>query len=68
MDKILALIYEEANRRPGKRVVPKLSQVKMEMDVMVSNLIMELLDAERKLRPNEDLQREDSNNIPGKQP
>ena len=68
MDKIIELILEEARRRPGKRYVPKLYQVKVEVDKKVGELIDELLEAERNLRPHENLQRQDPDNIPSKQP
>jgi len=59
MDKIIEFICEEARRRPGKRYVPKLYQVKLEVDKKVGELIQELLDAETKFKPYENLQRED---------
>jgi len=68
MDKIIELILEEARRRPGKRFVPKLYQVKVEVDRKVGELVEELLEAEREFRPHENLQRQDPDNIPGKQP
>lgn len=68
MDKIIELILEEARRRPGKRFVPKLYEVKLEVDRKIGELVEELLDAERKLKPHENLQRQDPDDLPGKQP
>jgi len=68
MDKIIELICEEARRRPGKRYVPKLCQVKLEVDLKVGELVEELLKAERGLRGDKNLQREDSNSASNKQP
>ena len=59
MDKIIELICEEARRRPGKRYVPKLNQVKVEVDKKLDELIEELMDAERQFRPGELLEREE---------
>lgn len=47
MDLVFAAICEEARRRPGKRYVPKLYQVKLEVDKKIGELICELLKAER---------------------
>jgi len=47
MDKIIELICAEARRRPGKRYVPKLYQVKVEVDKKIGEIICELMEAER---------------------
>ena len=47
MDKIIRKIFEEARRRPGKRLVPKLYQVLAELNGMVDDLIDHLIQAER---------------------
>lgn len=56
MDKIIALICEEARRRPGKQLVPKLDQVLVEVNVLISDLIDQLIAAERGYEPFKSLQ------------
>ena len=51
MDKIFELICAEARRRPGERLVPKLYQVKLEMDQRVGELILKLVEAEKEVDP-----------------
>jgi len=61
MDKIIELICEEARRRPGKRLVPKLSQVLAEVVGMALHLIDELIQAEDGLTIHKRLQKAASN-------
>lgn len=51
MDKIFKLICEEARRRPGERLVPKLYQVKLEMDQRIGELILKLVNEEKEAGP-----------------
>lgn len=68
MEKIIALICEEARRRPGKRLVPKLNQVLTETVAMAFHLMDELIEAEEGLQPHKFLQNGDSNSTSIKQP
>ena len=61
MDKIIELICEEARRRPGKRLVPKLVLVLAQVVGNVAHLIDELVKAEDMLQPHKHLQKADSN-------
>jgi len=58
MDKIFELICEEARRRPGERLVPKLYQVKLEMDQRIGELILKLVNEEKEADPVCHLKRE----------
>ena len=57
MEKIIELICEEARRRPGKRLVPKLERVNIEVWCKVTHLISELNQAEHMIRPYCDINR-----------
>lgn len=50
MDKIIALICEEARRRPGKRLVPKLYQLSLEVSDTLNDLMRELVQTERDIK------------------
>lgn len=68
MDKIIALICEEARRRPGKRLVPKLQLVVAQVDGLVSDLIDRLIRTEREVGPYRSLQKGDVNDSGIKRP
>jgi len=68
MEKIIVLIYKEARRRPGKRLVPKLNQVLTETVEMTFHLMDELIEAEEGLQPHKFLQNGDLNSASIKRP
>ena len=59
MDTVFETICEEARRRPGKRYVPKLYQVKLEVDKKIGELICELMEVERGIERKPSLQKGD---------